>query len=88
MEHGMLLIVVTDLDIRTELETAGRRRFLFVQDFQERRFTGTVRTDDGDMFATLDFEGNVREQCLLAEGLTELLHGQHIVSGLKMRGQC
>ena len=84
----MLLIVVADLDIRTELETAGRRRLLFVQDFQQCRFTGTVRTDDSDMFTPLDFEGNVREQCLLAEGLTELLHGQHIVSRLEMRGQC
>ena len=84
----MFLIVVTDLDIRTELETAGRRRFLLVQDFQQCRFTGTVRTDDSDMFTPLDFEGNVREQCLLAEGLTERLHGQHIVSRLEMRGQC
>ena len=88
VEHGMFLIVVADLDVRAELKAAGRRRLLLVQDLEQRGLAGTIRTDHRNVLTALDFEGNVREERLLAEGLTELLHGQHIISGLEMRGQC
>ena len=56
MQHMHFLVVIPGDDIASEYEFSPIRKINAVKDLEQRGFSGTVVSDQGDMFSLFNFK--------------------------------